>query len=209
MKPRFLLGVTLISATTLGLGAPATRAETVIDSVDKLQQIEENLSDDHVLGQNIDATVTKTWHQGAGFLPLGNATTPFTGTFNGRGYTISGLFISSRAANVGLFGNIGAGGVVTNVGLIGGAVSANSTAYIHVGALAGTNSGTVSSSYSTGNVTGSASLDHSTGGLIGWNSGTVANSYAAGAVYRRRHRRSRWRQLRRFIEELLRDRRRV
>jgi hypothetical protein len=41
------------------------------------------------------------------FTPIGTASKPFKGTFDGNGYTIRGLYISDTSgANVGLFGNI-------------------------------------------------------------------------------------------------------
>lgn len=38
--------------------------------------------------------------------PIGTTTYPFEGSFDGAGYTISGLYVNSTASNVGLFGKI-------------------------------------------------------------------------------------------------------
>ena len=52
----------------------------------------------------------------------------------------------------------------------------------YIGGLVGENEGgSVNTCYATGNVTGTSS-DWCTGGLVGWNSGTVSNSYATGNV---------------------------
>ena len=75
-----------------------------------------------------------------------------------------------------MFGRIGAGGEVKNVGVI----NVNMTGDNNVGGLVGyTYNGTISNSYSTGNVTG----DKDVGGLVGDNdNATVSNSYSTGNV---------------------------
>ena len=61
--------------------------------------------------------------------PIGsfNSTTdnrPFAGTFDGGGHTITGLYIDKPDVNYqGLFGYIGKGGTVKNLGLAGGSVT--------------------------------------------------------------------------------------
>ena len=113
---------------------------------------------------------------GAGFIPIGSETRPFVGTYDGGGHLISGLYINRILADYqGLFGIIGAGGVVRNVGVTNGAVTGKQ----FVGALAGRNSGTISASFATGTV----AATNVTGGLAGWNDGgATLNSYAAVAV---------------------------
>jgi len=101
----------------------------------------------------------------------------FTGSFDGQNHTISNLSINRLNDNyVGLFGLIGEGGEVKNVGVI----NVNMTGNKGVGGLVGDNYGTVSNSYSTGNVTGES---YSVGGLVGYNSnGNISNSYSTGNV---------------------------
>src|SRR5579864_711037 len=70
-------------------------AQTVIHTIQDLQNMANNLSGSYVLGNNIDASATSTWNSGSGFIPVGSSTAPFTGTLNGKGYTVTGLFISS------------------------------------------------------------------------------------------------------------------
>jgi hypothetical protein len=78
-----------------------------------------NLSANYALNNSIDASNTSTWYGGAGFMPVGIDTAQFTGSFNGSGYTITGLFINrSSTQYVGLFGYVGSGGSVSNIGLI-------------------------------------------------------------------------------------------
>jgi filamentous hemagglutinin family protein len=132
------------------------------------------LADNYVLANNIDASGTANWNGGAGFLPIATS-----GTFNGNGNTISNLTINLPNSNlaVGLFGLVGTGGLVENVGLLGGSVTGGAlTPY--VGALVGENLGTVTNAYATGTVSGGFYV----GGLVGGNLGNITQSYATGAV---------------------------
>ena len=142
-----------------------------------LQGVNGGLGAHYALGTNIDASATSAWNGGAGFMPIGSNTAPFTGTFDGLGHAISNLTINLPSMNyVGLFGVLDSAGVVRNTGLRGGSVQGG--AYF-VGGLVGLNYGTVSNSYMTGSVTGGL---NSIGGLVGLNSGTISNSYATGTV---------------------------
>ena len=96
--------------------------------------------------------------------PIGNAETKlFKGTFDGNGYTITGLKITS-GSYIGLFGYVGEGATIKNVNLVG----ANVFGVKRVGALIGQIKGNATVSNctvdSTSHVTGS---DSNTGGLIG------------------------------------------
>jgi filamentous hemagglutinin family protein len=134
-----------------------------------------SLAGNYVLGANIDATATSAWNSGAGFTPIGNAATHFTGIFDGLGHSISNLTINLPTAYyVGLFGYTDTGSVIQNVGLSGGSVSGAN----YVGGLAGYSAGAVSNSYATGSVSGSVDV----GGLVGYNTGAINASYATGNV---------------------------
>ena len=117
-----------------------------------------------------------------GWAPIGdNSTTSdatrFTATFDGRGRTISNLYINRPSTNhVGLFGALGSGGNVRNLGIEGGSLSGND----RVGGLVGVNSGgTISACYATGNASGASDV----GGLVGANEGAeIRASYATGHV---------------------------
>ena len=51
--------------------------------------------------------------------PIGTSDVPYTGTFDGKGYTISGLYFNKPTSYyVGLFGCIGANGKISNVGVL-------------------------------------------------------------------------------------------
>ncbi len=110
----------------------------------------------------------------------GDATTEFTGQFDGLGHTVTGLTINAPGMDyAALFGFVsGAGASVSNVGLIGGSVIGQN----NVGSLAGwlDTGAVVQTSFSSAAVTGTGTTN--TGGLIGFNTGTVRSSYAAGPV---------------------------
>ncbi|WP_312436762.1 YDG domain-containing protein [Janthinobacterium sp.] len=149
----------------------------IINSVHQLQLMALNVAGTYRIGNSFSAAATAggdVWGTG-GFIPVGTSALPFIGSLNGAGRIISGLSIAkSGVSNVGLFGVIGAVGTVANVGLSGGAV----TGSLNVGALAGTNQGTVSGSFATSAVVG----DSSGGGLVGNNIGAIKDSYASGSV---------------------------
>ncbi len=101
----------------------------------------------------------------------------FTGTFDGRGFMVKSLTINGGSNDyVGLFGQVGSGGVVKNLA-VGGNISGRS----YVGGLAGKNSsGSIKGCYFSGAVTGSTSY---TGGLAGQNSGgSITDCFAMGSV---------------------------
>jgi len=154
-----------------------------ITNVDELQAMKDDLSASYILMNDIDASDTVNWNEGAGFEPIGYVDEenwveyPFTGSLDGRGYKIENLFINRPTTNyVGLFGYIAGEGEVKNVILEYVDVSGN----YDVGGLVGWNEGTVSNCYATGSVSGGDYV----GGLVGYNyyEGTVSNCYAAGSV---------------------------
>ncbi|MEG0649188.1 MAG: hypothetical protein RR764_05050, partial [Oscillospiraceae bacterium] len=76
---------------------------------------------------NTNVTATNSW------APIGTATSQFKGTFNGQGYTVSGVKINNTANNQGLFGHISNTATVKNVGVI----SSEITATDNVGGVGG------------------------------------------------------------------------
>ena len=157
---------------------------------------------------DIDASSTFGWDGGAGFLPIGNSGTAFTGSYDGQGGMITWLYINrTTGSRVGLFGLLD-GGVVKNLGVLTNTFVGS----YYVGAIAGQaiNSASIENclTYSTpGNpITGTSFVggiagsleDNSTlinsgsvadvsgaryvGGLVGRNLATITNCYASGSV---------------------------
>jgi filamentous hemagglutinin family protein len=126
-----------------------------------------DLSLSYQLANNIDASGTRQWSDGrsiVGFMPIGGVTPglpPFSGTFDGQGHTISGLFINRTfSSEVGLFGSVS--GTVQNLALTGVDITGNGG----VGSVAGRNFGTISHVVASGTVAGNQAV----GGLVGDNS---------------------------------------
>ncbi|TCR63424.1 MBG domain-containing protein [Bosea sp. BK604] len=119
---------------------------------------------DYQLANDIDASGTRLWNGGTGFVPIGryfsSSTLPYSGTFDGQHHTISNLYINRPGdTGTGLFYEI-SGSVqnlaLSNVSILGGT---------RVGALTGRNLGAVSQVIASGTVVG----DQLVGGLVGQN----------------------------------------
>ena len=131
------------------------------------------------LENDIDATQTgqTNWHEGQGFLPIGDSAFPFLGALDGTGYAIRELRIN-RADASGLFGVVGAGGRISNLGVDGGEVEGDSM----VGLLAARveAGGVIEGAWGRGRVRGSGNV----GGLAGYLAGgaTMKRSWFGGYV---------------------------
>ena len=75
------------------------QAYAVIHDARQLQEMESNLAGRYVLGNDIDASSTRDWNQGRGFLPVGaQEASSFRGTLAGLGNAIDGLHIKHDAS---------------------------------------------------------------------------------------------------------------
>jgi filamentous hemagglutinin family protein len=164
-----------------------------VNNANDLQSINSNLSGSYALANNIDASATAGWNAGVGFLPIGDQSTPFTGRligfggtqpFVGLGASIDRLTINSGPStlDVGLFGVVGDGALVSNIGLTNVAISSQG----FTGAVAGLNGGSIYQSYSTGTVLTTGGL---AGGIVGANgllgpfgNAIIAQSYSTASV---------------------------
>lgn len=121
------------------------------------------------------------------WIPIGKSSSDddaYTGTFDGNGHTISGLYFNkSNSWYVGLFGCIGAEGKISNVGVSDSYFQSSNCPYI--GGVCGYNSGTVKDCKNTGSVRGKETI----GGVCGYNErrynekgGIIENSFNEGTV---------------------------
>ena len=109
--------------------------------------------------------------------PIGDRWSLYTGTFDGQGYTISGLYFNNPTSSyVGLFGSIGANGKISNVGVLDSYFQFSALG----GGVCGVNYGTVRDCRNTGSVRGFGSI----GGVCGLNEkgGIIENSFNEGTV---------------------------
>lgn len=79
------------------------------------------LDGNYELTGNVDASATSGWNGGSGFDPIGgDGSSPFTGTFDGKGFTISNLYINRDSDvelnSISLFTNI-VSGTISNLKL--------------------------------------------------------------------------------------------
>lgn len=96
------------------------------------------LQNDLDLGGYYDET-TGTWTATEEWVPL---TSSFTGTLDGLGKTITGMYINKpTGSNLGLFGTLD--GTVKNLRIVNGYINGQS----NIGAIAGTNNGTIKNCY--------------------------------------------------------------
>ncbi|MFT8680224.1 GLUG motif-containing protein, partial [Gluconacetobacter sp.] len=171
----YLLGVSANQQVHFGTGAPfpTTTPVWLIFTPAGLQNVNASSSASYALANSLDLSGISN------FRPL--AVSGFTGTFDGRGNTISNLTINdSTDRNVGLFGQLAQTGVVRNIGLLGGSVSSNGDNAL-VGSLVGTNIGQITNAYATGSVSATNSNNY-VGGFVGYNDGSITNAYATGSV---------------------------
>lgn len=99
--------------------------------------IKAELANNITVNEDISAQKRIIW------TPAGTGSKPFTGTFDGNGHIISGLVKENSTEPVGLFGVIGSGAEVSNVGVVNCIFSSTADA----GGIAGINEGTITDSY--------------------------------------------------------------
>ncbi len=135
--------------------------------------------------------------------PIGTQSSPFKGTFDGNGHTISGITINApEESGIGFFGYIASGSTVKDLGVI----NVNINALSNVGGIAGESNGDVINCYSTGTLiangyyaggivgenygnirdshsTANVNSNYHVGGIAGWNtSGEISNCYSTGNI---------------------------
>ena len=111
--------------------------------------------------------------------PVGNNIYAYTGTFDGKGYTVSGLYFNNpNSSFVGLFGFIGANGKISNVGVL--------DSYFQFGeygaGVCGINNGELQNCSNSSTVIGN--MEQGIGGVCGENDygGIIENCFNEGTV---------------------------
>jgi hypothetical protein len=139
-----------------------------------LANIKNNLARNYVLMNNIDLSSIADW------TPIGTDATPFTGTFDGAGFTISKLKINqSGTSRVGLFGVTGSPATIKKLALTQVDVIGNADAGGLIGKANGT---TVSQVYVTGKIEGNDHVGAIVGGITGGTVTNITNCYANAVV---------------------------
>ena len=110
-----------------------------ITNCTELQNMQNDLTADYIILNNIDCSETSTWNAGAGFDPVGtfdpSSVLTFSGSLNGNGYTITGLTINRPTEDyVGLFGYLRMNGkTISNLNFVNPTISGKKS----VGIVAG------------------------------------------------------------------------
>lgn len=118
------------------------------------------------------------------WIPIGKSSSDddaYTGTFDGNGHTISGLYFNkSNSWYVGLFGCIGAEGKISNVGVSDSYFQSSNCPYI--GGVCGSNSGELQNCSNSSTVIGKEN-EYRIGGVCGYNyGGTIKSCYNTASV---------------------------
>jgi len=158
----------------------------IIQDVNDLQDMDLDLTAYYELGNDIDASATVGWNGGLGFDPIGNydgahPEYAFTGNFDGKGYTITDLFINRPTEDfIGLFGYTGTPvtGWIRNVGLIDVDFTGKDA---NIGGLVGFHewaSHDITNCYTTGIINAVGNGPVLVAGLLGYNGSEVSDCHS-------------------------------
>ena len=166
----------------VSLADAATDTPIEISSAEDLKKIGTEpdfpLNGSYVLTANINlgASAEKPWTS------IGN----FTGTFDGAGHTISGLYLNFSSIDtyqdqgLGLFTYVRQGGTVENL-TVEGVIDGTNAGVVIGGIVGKNNGGTISNCTSIVDITGS--VDSNVGGIVGSSeSGTIENCCNTGSI---------------------------
>jgi hypothetical protein len=147
-------------------GSGTTNDPYIVKTAEDLGAVGHRPTACYRLGSDVDLSGI-VWSQGV--IPI------FSGSFDGGGHRIRNMTISG-GADVGLFGSLGLGAIVSDLGLE--SVNVVGMGW-HVGGLSGNNDGSILNCYCTGSIIASDVM----GGLVGDNGyGTVSHCYSTASV---------------------------
>lgn len=155
-------------------GGSGTEADPYkVETVEQLQEIRNHTDKHFIQIADIDASLTETWNDGDGFIPIGDDVITFKGVYDGANYSIFNLFIYSDKNRVGLFGEAH-GAKLENIKLFNFDIT-NRRAMRTGGLVGFINSNTI---IFNSHVEGVLSSNISSGGLVGQSWGVILNSSA-------------------------------
>ena len=121
-----------------------------------------------------------------GWMPIGDATNPFSTIFEGNDFSIRSLAIRRNQTYVGMFGRTDSSAIIRNIRLNNNLAdyTGSSGSNTYVGGLVAYNAGTISDSRSRGPADGDSGGNDRVGGLVGLNdnTGTITTSHATGTA---------------------------
>jgi hypothetical protein len=134
----------------------------------------EILGKDYILMNDIELT---GWYLNS----IGSATVPFTGTFDGQGFTVSGIKGGDAQHEFGFFGDIGETGIVRNLGLVGAGGDFDLSVGAGAAVVAAKNYGLIENVFADVSI---LSTGNWVSGFVANNFGTISNSYSLSRVMR-------------------------
>ena len=136
------------------------------------------------LANDIELNYTNNWENwetvppSNTWTPIGNSRNSFLGTFDGDGYTVSGIYINTTGDYLGLFGYVENDGIIKNIGIIKSYIKGNN----YIGGVAGyaySSDGAIGNCYNTGKIQGNSEV----GGIVGQaTNSAVSNCYNTGEI---------------------------
>ena len=171
MKNTIALIILIVSFANLysfsGKGSGTSSDPYQITTLEQLQEINTDsahLAAHYILMNNIDASPTRNWNIGdhdddpatpdsaMGFVPIGRNGDGFSGSLDGQGYVIEGLYINRPVElDVGLFSIISSSGsIIKNIGIDSCVIIGSAS----MGSLASKNHGIIDSTYCKGAIAG-------------------------------------------------------
>lgn len=161
-----------------------------ISTPEQLNAVRNCLDAHYILLNNIDLTQATGkdgvfYNDGSGWEPIGNNEAPFRGSFNGKGYTISGLYIDRPLQDyVGLFGDINSSGTsVSSLDVDGYRV----VGHDYVGVISGQSGAVISQCNIYGHISATVYVEdlvgnEYVGGITGYNQGSITACTNGGFV---------------------------
>jgi FlaG/FlaF family flagellin (archaellin) len=149
----------------------------VITNDQELQAMRVEPNSHYELANNIDASKTDQWNSGKGYYPIQGNSGSFSGTLDGNGYVIDGLYMDRDTDYAGLIGFLD--GTIKNVGIINGDFTNGG----NVGGIAGdSDGGSIENVYFRGSIVSQS--DEYSGGIVGTQGqgAEIRNAYTAGSV---------------------------
>jgi hypothetical protein len=166
--------VAFVSGAGPDEGKAGGKAVILIHDVDDLQNMSLDLDGSYELANDIEASATKDWNGGKGFEPINGQ---FIGSLDGRGFTISNLFMNrpdEDCVALIVFLDVQSAGI-RNLNLAG----VDITGGYAIGALASNDSGPIDNCHVSGKISGKGYV----GGLASVSaSSLISNSSFSGSI---------------------------
>ena len=196
---RYDLAGTSYKTGTASVGNSSGCPDSICRGYELMQDLDFDVDDDGTwsrLADGSDYTLDSDDNQAdyfpvengtGGWLPIGDATEFFVAAFDGNGHSISNLAIRRDQEHIGLFGLIGSGAAIGNLGLIDNLADytgSGGSDFKYIGGLVGKqDGGSIRASHATGPADGGNSDNDDVGGLVGHQGGgSITASYATGAI---------------------------